>query len=211
MVNAAIPPFRTNKEIIEGGRECISGIDLDRNASPFDVILAIMSIAKYYYSDLQVIRLTPDVSDMNIKDELMDNIRVIVVRLLHSPTFVRDINLDDMARKFLFKNNRASSSTASSDNNIESDVTCFRSILSFYYDENNFTDQLFDGIDIVHTLMKDDNQVSEDDPRWTLLNKIISRISRRRLRTVNYEFAKYFVVKYDRLMNENNRIDSDTE
>lgn len=207
-MNAAIPPIRGNAEIMDGGCGCISGIDMNSKANPFDVILAIMSIAKHYYSDLHLIRQTANLSDLDIKDGLMENIRIIVVRLQTTSMYIRDITLSDLAEKFLFKNKQGSS--GNSDTDVESDVNCFRSLLSVYLDEDDFTEKLYDGIDIVRALMRADDDDPQNDRRYKELNDITDEISEFELKIVEFNYARELFDSYYS-MNDDNGMNWDSE
>lgn len=164
LVNAAIPALRKNNDIMEGGCECTAGID--ENMNPIDAILAIMSIAKYYYTDLQVIRQTADLSELDIEDGLTENIRIIFLGIRYLPVFISRIPTDVIRNKYLFK--RGAYKT------VESVMKCYQSITSIYSRENQrYFDQLALALHIVRLHINNDDQEFRNDSRSAELNAII--------------------------------------
>lgn len=201
LINAALPTFRNNAEIMKGGCECTQGVDMHANASPADIILAIMSIAEYYNDDLQAIQRTPGIAPHQIKKGLMDNIRLIVARLQYHSTYTIDVSVEDIADKFLLKYYKKDPSGSISDTNIKSAIKCLRSKLSFYYDLDHFNDQLLNGFNLVRELMNYKGKDLENAPQWAKLRAIIGQLPGHRLKIASYEHVEYLIKKNFRLLN----------
>lgn len=177
-------PLLRNVDIMNGGCECLVGIQKDINLNAVDVILAIMSIARYYYPDLQSIQAHRDVPEIqNIQAGLLENIRKILIVLQRSPLSFSRSTVDRYFAPYLSKYKHRLSGTApgpTRDNIIESGMRCYGAMLSLCVGSNQeFFKQLTAGADIARSIMNENVQDWEwdYDLRQAELNKIISSIS----------------------------------
>lgn len=180
LVNAAAQSLHKNEDLMEGGCECISGIDIKENRNPMDVIFLTMSIAKDYKKQLQTMRITSVISEMGINDEFVDKIRSLLAAIQYSSAKIHKVLEVEIMRKYLWRHEQGSSaagSSSSNNNSIESIKNCYRSMRSLDDEDNmRFTQQLSAGFVIARELMNDDDKDLGYDPRWTRLNRIIGEI-----------------------------------
>lgn len=189
-VHAAIQPMRDNRKVMEGICECVPIYEHEEIIHPTHVIVATMSIAKDYYDDLQLIRRTSraDLSKMQIKDGLMENIRKILVVLQRSMKDYDSIHLNEIIGRYLLQKKQDPAVEASGyDESSKSAVRCYRSMRSLSF--VGFYDELAEGFDIVSALLLADDKGLNDDP--------IVKEQRATLDTITAEISQYrFSIPY---------------
>lgn len=186
LVVAAAQSLRQNEIVMDGGSECISGINRRENLNAIDAILAIMSLAKNHHYELQLMRFA-DVSHVEIKDELVEHIRRILVVIERSSLYFKNKRVREYFAPYMSKYERRLSGAEpeSSEYNeiIQSGIKCYQTKESFYLDRNKkFFEQLAAGFYIVRVLMRSDDDNWENDARQIELKSIIGSISRFQLR-----------------------------
>lgn len=189
MIKEAIRPFRVNKDIIEGASECVPILEGRGKAHPFDLILAVMSIARDYPEDLEAIEnlSTRELFEKGIDNKLMENIRKILVGMRKSSAHFSMDTIDAAMKKHYFKLKRNLFSSEF-DENFEPARKCYRSILSLIYGANQkFFINFSKGCMVATDLMDDEGDDIEDPARWITLRKISEETGRCTLSTVeNY-------------------------
>lgn len=190
LVDAAITPLRVNTDIMEGGCECISGIEKQADFNPFDVALAIMSIGKNYYDQLRVIRKTANLSTIPLDVGLMKNIRTIVAALEVDSSSLpyKAFDINEAFKPYLLKHKQGSSDAY--EENLKSVAKCYRTMLSIRHADNGrFFEQLAAGFEIARALIDDDDESVQGHSRWHELFMTIIAISKRTLSTVDFDYS----------------------
>lgn len=214
LVNAAIPPLKRNNDMMVWGCECIPILEEETKLHSVNVVLATMSIAKDYYTDLQVLRQASDVFDIKIKPGLMENICRILAVLETPPEQFPTINMYDVMRKYS-SNHRRSLSTSAADTSkyhqiLKSIAACFRSVLSvFYIDNDDYFNLLVYGFELTSLLIQDDDKNLEDDPRWSELDSIIDEVYKYQFTTLDPNYMREELENFLESLNENNGVDPD--
>lgn len=182
LVNAAISQLRRDRDIMEGGRECISGIAPGEEVITMDLYLVTMSMADKYYKDLRVIQENlDDVSKLEIDGGLMENIRLILVALDKPVEFFYTCPGDEVFSKYLSKYEKSRSHTLACSYSIKSAKSCYLTLRSINYGDNDkFFDRLLAGFGIASALMQDDGKDSYENAtrklQWERLNLIIRKL-----------------------------------
>lgn len=216
LVNAAIPPFRTNTEIMERGSECIPIIEEDEKVISIDLFLAIMSIGKDNYRDLHILRQAEDISELDIKPGLMKNIHKIM-RVFQSPSKrFRHDPVNEVLRQYVLRHKEDSSAAGTSkyEECLRSALRCFKSMISIYHADNKeFLDLMMKSFKIVGGLIQDDDDDEdlEDDSRWDELDKIIEELPKLSLTTPDSDYVQRELDVFVENLNENNHENSDSE
>lgn len=196
LVSAAVLPFKNHEEIMEGGCECLSGMDVNAEVDALDLVLATMSIVKHYQNELEAIRDSWDDSEIVANNELMKNIRLILLVLQSSPDIFDYVPGRKSWRKYLFKKKRNPSGTASDfDRYAESAVKCYRSLLSMAFGDNNkFFGKLSAGARFTNALVRYDGTDSDNDPGIigvrAMLEVLFEEISDCELSTPDADYKK---------------------
>lgn len=181
LVDAAIEPIRTGSDVIlEGGSECLSGIDVYSGyVNTFDGILATISIAKHYHEHVKVIKNTSEsgVSGIigKIPAGMMDNIRLILVVLQTPQAQIDQFSENKMLKKYLLKRSQGSTSAAGSSNNKkypQKHFKCLRTLLGVDTNEN-FFGVFARGLRLIRELMTGDNKGDRSQ-----VDMIIDRVSK---------------------------------
>lgn len=195
LVNAAAIPLLRNEDIMNGGCECTSGVKKDENLSAVDAILAIMSIAKDYYYELQFIRILTDLSKFEPAPEFVENTRKILAVIERSSLYFDRGRTGHYFRPYLLKYKRGLMRTAPStgayDANLESAMKCHLTKRSFSEQNNDgFFAQLAHGSYIARVLMKSDDDDWENDSRQDVLQETIDSMREYRLSNSGIDFSK---------------------
>lgn len=204
LVNAAIRPLLDNKDIMTAACECTTVFDKEEQPIPVDAVLATMSIAKDHYEDFQIIQNTSDFSQIKDEEGLMENIRKILAVLRSSRTIFEKEPGRQVFNKYLIKFKQDPSDTAGEtstvDRSIRTAIKCFRSILSMGFEDNEkFFDPLTLGFKVANASMNAIDKDFDNDPimkeRRALLDTIIEKISKVKLRTPDIDYEREQVVE----------------
>lgn len=176
-MSAAILPLRNNRNLVEGGCECLSGVDIFENVNPADAIMATMSIAKYHHKEfdvlLQISKTKTNFTKYKIDDGLMKNIRLILLVIQAWNTRVGKLSSLVANKKYLLKNNENPSTANARD--LKSLLKCYRTMNSVLMN-TDFFGRFALGFEIGHELMGDDNNDDKNNLLWAYLDRIISEL-----------------------------------
>lgn len=183
MVNVASGPLskREARGLLEGGNECLSGLDMYANGTLYDAILATTSITKDYIDDLKLLQDTPNPQlsgiENRISDGMMDNIRKILIVLQSSSPQMASFN--EICRKYLLKTTTTSASTSRGGRDWNSLLKCYRTLAGLKKNDG-FVGDLTLAFTRARELIRMDN--NDGDPRWLRTVPILKRIKEYQLR-----------------------------
>lgn len=194
LVNAAARPILLNGDIMNGGCECVSGVNKGENLNAIDAILAIMSTAKHHYHELQVMRFSQDFSAIENDRKLMENIRKILVVLERLPLSFDKSRIQPYFAPYLWKYKRDMSRAQTRVTKLDilsAGLNCYRTMVSLCMGANaQFLDQLVTASNFIRKLM-----TSDDVEDWEYvfaqleLNEVIGSISRSELHTSSFSLS----------------------
>lgn len=206
LVNAATPALKRNKDIMENGCKCIPIIERESKSNPFNQLLATLSIARDYYTDLQVIRQTDDIATLKIEAGLMENIRKIVV-LLQAPEEDDEVlSTENVLKKYVLEH----VDVAGYDKILKSVTACYRSTIGmFYVDNRRFFSRFHDGLDSIRAIVRGDSKDEEHD--LTQIDDIMDELYAYELRIPGPDYIRQRIERLLNWLNEDSRINVDTE